>query len=67
MSQAWKWDLLDTQAVLKREIFKYLRSLIQGNEEISNDVTHRIGAAWMKWRLASGVLCDEKVQPKLKR
>ncbi|KAG5615537.1 hypothetical protein H5410_015361 [Solanum commersonii] len=30
------------------------------------DVTYRIGARWMKWRLASGVLCDEKVPPKLK-
>ncbi|XP_070031549.1 uncharacterized protein, partial [Nicotiana tomentosiformis] len=34
--------------------------------EIDEDVTHRIGAGWMKWRLASGVLCDKKVLPKLK-
>ncbi|KAG5601615.1 hypothetical protein H5410_032985 [Solanum commersonii] len=31
-----------------------------------DDVTHRIGVAWMKWRLASGVLCDKKIPPRLK-
>lgn len=35
---------LDTQVVPKREIYKYLESLIQGNKEINNDVTHCIGA-----------------------
>ncbi|KAF3650574.1 40S ribosomal protein S15a-2 [Capsicum annuum] len=38
----------------------------QGNGEIDENVTHRIGAGWLKWRLASGVLCDKKVPPKLK-
>ncbi|XP_070007264.1 uncharacterized protein [Nicotiana sylvestris] len=33
---------------------------------IDEDVTHRIGVGWMKWRLASGVLCDKKVPPLLK-
>ena len=40
--------------------------MIQGNGEIDEDVSHRIGAEWMKWKLASGVLCDKKVSPKLK-
>ncbi|XP_070002810.1 uncharacterized protein [Nicotiana sylvestris] len=34
--------------------------------QIDEDVTHRIGVGWMKWRLASGVLCDKKVPPLLK-
>ncbi|KAG5613725.1 hypothetical protein H5410_013549 [Solanum commersonii] len=34
--------------------------------DIDDDVTHRIGVAWMKWRLASGVLCDKKIPPRLK-
>ncbi|XP_070013898.1 uncharacterized protein [Nicotiana sylvestris] len=38
----------------------------QGNEEIDKDVAHRIGAGWMKWRLASGVLCDRNVPLRLK-
>ncbi|PHU16026.1 60S ribosomal protein L10a-3 [Capsicum chinense] len=38
----------------------------EGNGEISGYVSKRIGAGWMKWRLASGVLCDKKVPLKLK-
>ncbi|KAL5189467.1 Enoyl-CoA hydratase 2, peroxisomal [Glycine soja] len=34
--------------------------------EIEGDVNHRIQAGWMKWRKASGVLCDAKVSIKLK-
>ncbi|KAL5134644.1 hypothetical protein HKD37_03G007756 [Glycine soja] len=34
--------------------------------EIEGDVNHRIQAGWMKWRKASGVLCDAKVLIKLK-
>ncbi|PHT38361.1 Protein IN2-1 -like protein B [Capsicum baccatum] len=35
-------------------------------EEIDEDVSMRIGSGWMKWRLASGVLCDKKAPLKLK-
>ncbi|KAG2638086.1 hypothetical protein PVAP13_2NG570220 [Panicum virgatum] len=34
--------------------------------DIDDDVSHRIKAGWMKWRQASGVLCDKKVPQKLK-
>ncbi|KAM3235512.1 hypothetical protein P3L10_015549 [Capsicum annuum] len=57
---------LEAQEVCKRDNFKYLGSVIQSNGEIDKDVSHRIGAGWMKWKLASGVLCDKKVPPKLK-
>ncbi|XP_059306273.1 uncharacterized protein LOC132057673 [Lycium ferocissimum] len=57
---------LGTQAIQKKSSFKYLGSIMQGSGEIDDDVTHRIGAGWMKWRLASGVLCDKKVPPQLK-
>jgi len=46
--------------------FKYLRSIVQNNREIEADVSHRIQARWLKWRRASGVLCDKKVPLKLK-
>ncbi|KAK8956527.1 hypothetical protein KSP39_PZI001305 [Platanthera zijinensis] len=29
-------------------------------------MTHRIQAGWLKWRGASGILCDRKVPLKLK-
>ncbi|KAF3634462.1 putative pre-mRNA-processing factor 6-like [Capsicum annuum] len=57
---------LEAQEVCKRDKFKYLGSVIQSNGEIDEDVSHRIGAGWMKWKLASGVLCNKKVPPKLK-
>ncbi|KAF3649884.1 putative protein phosphatase 2C 70-like [Capsicum annuum] len=40
--------------------------LSKGNGEIDEDVTQRIGATWLKWRLVSGVLSDKKVSSKLK-
>ncbi|KAM3238309.1 hypothetical protein P3L10_013340 [Capsicum annuum] len=57
---------LDSQEIRKRDSFRYFGSMIQGNDEIDEDVSNRIGAGWMKWRLASGVLCDKKVPLKLK-
>ncbi|XP_070002811.1 uncharacterized protein [Nicotiana sylvestris] len=57
---------LESQVIPKRESFKYLGYIIQGNGEIDEDITHRIGVGWMKWRLISGILCDKNVSPKLK-
>ncbi|OIT29657.1 hypothetical protein A4A49_17649 [Nicotiana attenuata] len=57
---------IDTQVIPTRDSFKYLGSIIQDNGKIDEYVTHRIGAGWMRWRLASGVLCDKNVPPRLK-
>nr|XP_009775483.1 PREDICTED: uncharacterized protein LOC104225402 [Nicotiana sylvestris] len=57
---------IGTQVIPKRDSFKYLGSIIQGNWEIDKDVTHPIGVGWMRWRLASGVLCDKNMPPRLK-
>nr|XP_009803714.1 PREDICTED: uncharacterized protein LOC104249042 [Nicotiana sylvestris] len=57
---------IDTQVIPKRYSFKYLESIIQGNREIDEDVTQHIRADWMRWRLASGVLCDKNVPLRLK-
>ncbi|XP_060178388.1 uncharacterized protein LOC132608378 [Lycium barbarum] len=35
---------LDTEVISKKVSFKYLGSIIQGNGEIDDDVSHRIGA-----------------------
>ena len=40
--------------------------IIQNDGEMEGDVNHRIQAGWMKWRSASGVICDRKVPLKLK-
>jgi hypothetical protein len=39
---------------------------LQSEGEIDEDVSHIIRVGWVKWRQASGVLCDKKVPNKLK-
>jgi len=46
--------------------FKYLESIVQNDGEIEAYVSHRIQVGWLKWRRASGILCDKKVPLKLK-
>ena len=54
------------QILSPKESFRYLGSVIHNSGRIDDDVTHRIGRGWAKWRAASGVLCDRKVPFKLK-
>nr|GFA51450.1 hypothetical protein [Tanacetum cinerariifolium] len=49
-----------------KESFRYLGSMLHKSERIDEDVANRIKAAWMKWRAATGVLCDRNVPLKLK-
>ncbi|GJS28790.1 hypothetical protein Tco_0489410 [Tanacetum coccineum] len=44
----------------------YLGSVIHRSGKIDEDVAHRIGVGWMKWKAASGVLCDKRIPLKLK-
>ena len=46
--------------------FEYLGSIIWQDDEIDNDVNHRIQTMWYKWRKVIGVLCDKKVLHKVK-
>lgn len=46
--------------------FKYLGSIIQKDGGCEEDISHRIKAGWLKWRQATGVLCDRKIPMKLK-
>ena len=50
----------------KKDIFRYLGSMLQRDGDIDADVSHRIKAGWIKWRQASGILCDKRVPQKLK-
>nr|XP_043615961.1 uncharacterized protein LOC122587864 [Erigeron canadensis] len=46
--------------------FRYVGSVIHKSGRIDEDVTHRIQAGWMRWRAASGVICDKRIPLKLK-
>jgi hypothetical protein len=52
--------------VPKKDIFRYLVSMLQKDGNIDEDVSHKIKAVWLKWRQAFGVLCDPRVPLKLK-
>jgi hypothetical protein len=39
--------------------------MLQKDGNVDEDVSHRIKAGWLKWRQASGVLCDPRVPLKL--
>ncbi|GKC66063.1 hypothetical protein Tco_1098661 [Tanacetum coccineum] len=41
-------------------------SVIHKSGRVDDDVAHRIRADWVKWRAASGVLCDKRIPKKLK-
>jgi hypothetical protein len=57
---------LGGQVVPKKNIFRYLGSMLQRDGDIDEDVSHRIKVGWMKWCQASGVLCDKREPHKLK-
>ncbi|KAG2593988.1 hypothetical protein PVAP13_5NG596102 [Panicum virgatum] len=57
---------LDGQVVVQNDTFRYLGSVLQKDGDIDEDVRHRISAGWLKWRQASGILCDKRVPQKLK-
>jgi hypothetical protein len=40
--------------------------MLQKDGDIDEDVNHQIKAGWMKWRQASGILCNKRVPQKLK-
>ncbi|KAM2624012.1 hypothetical protein TB1_031028 [Malus domestica] len=54
------------QEIPKSDRFRYLGSILQKNGELNEDLNHRIQAGWMKWKSASGVLCDRRMPLKLK-
>jgi hypothetical protein len=56
----------DGRVVPKKDIFRYLGSMLQKNGDMDEDISYKIKAGWLKWRQASGVLCDPRVSLKLK-
>lgn len=46
--------------------FKYLETVVQNNNGFDDDVRNRIIHGYMKWREASGILCDKSTLLRLK-
>ncbi|KAL6561231.1 hypothetical protein OROMI_016832 [Orobanche minor] len=56
----------DGKVVHGSTFFRYLGSIIQKDGELDGDVAHRIKAGWLKWKSATGVLCDPDMPYRLK-
>nr|GEY09069.1 hypothetical protein [Tanacetum cinerariifolium] len=67
--ESWRKTLEDNglrkRILQPKESFRYVGSVLHRSGRIV-DVAHRIRAGWMKWRAASGVLCDQRIPLKLK-
>ena len=50
----------------QKDTFRYLGSILHKDGDIDEDVNHQIKVRWMKWRQASGIICDKRVPQKLK-
>jgi len=51
---------MSSDVVGEVERFKYLGSLLQKNGCLEENINHKIMCGWMKWKKASGVLCDKR-------
>ncbi|KAL6532562.1 hypothetical protein OROHE_013984 [Orobanche hederae] len=56
----------DGKVVHGSAFFRYFGSIIQKDGELDGDVAHRIKAGWLKWKSATGVLCDPGMPHRLK-
>ena len=46
--------------------FTYLGSTLAEDGELDADVTHRVQSGWKNWMRVSGVLCDRRMNVKIK-
>ncbi|KAL6513478.1 hypothetical protein OROGR_020964 [Orobanche gracilis] len=59
-------ETLDGRKVQSADCFRYLRSIIQADGGLDGDVAHRIKSGWLKWKSATGFLCDPGIPNRLK-
>ena len=57
---------LDSVDIGASRKFRYLGSIVQCKGDIDENIDHRIKAGWLKWKNATGVLCDAKMPINLK-
>ena len=46
--------------------FRYLGSIVQGDGELCQEVTHRMQCGWSNWRRCRGILLGRRMPVKLK-
>jgi hypothetical protein len=52
---------LKGQLLPRKDTFRYLGYMLQRDEDIDEDVSHRIKTEWMRWRQASSNLYNKRV------
>ncbi|KAK6767132.1 hypothetical protein RB195_026481 [Necator americanus] len=52
---------VDGTELNKVDCFKYLESEVTSTGDIDQECRARVNATWVKWKMATGVLCDKKV------
>ncbi|KAK6744375.1 hypothetical protein RB195_011215 [Necator americanus] len=57
---------VDGTELNKVNCFKCLGSKVTSTGDIDREDRARVNAAWMKWKMATGILCDKKVPVRLK-
>ena len=59
--------IMDEEIIKKVQAFKYLGTHVSEDGELDVEISHRIQCGWNAWRKLSGVLCDRKMNVRLKR
>lgn len=57
---------IDGKDLPRVDAFRYLGSTLTSDGSLLVEVNARTNAAWMKWRTATGVLCDRKISDCIK-
>ena len=57
---------LQGEAVERVKTFTYLGSTLAEDGELDAEVTHRVQSEWKNWKRVSGVLCDRRMNVKIK-
>ena len=57
---------MDEEIIKKVKAFKYLGTHVSEDGELDVEISHRIQCGWNAWRKLSGVLCDKKMNVRLK-
>ena len=52
--------------VRRVQTFTYLGSTLAEDGELNAEVTHRVQSGWKNWKRVSGVLCDRRMNVKIK-